>query len=299
MKNMLISMVLLLLLSCNSDDHEIVPEPIENLTSTIEYNQINDVAPNFLSLDVYYTSDLTNKKPIIVYVHGGGWSIGDKTNQLDNKIDLFKSLNYILVSVNYRLSPFPFDVSNPNRIKYPLHNIDIADALNWVYNNIDQYGGNKNKIALMGHSAGAHLVALTGTNKHFLEEVGLSLNTIKGVAVIDTKGYDIIEQVTNGTNQEMYMNAFGIEVDQNRDASPIFNVENSGSYPKFFIAKRGSSQRIEYADEFINTLQINGVSVSQVNGSIYDHAGINNAIGEANETLITDSLKQFLTDCFE
>lgn len=292
-------MVLLLLLSCNSDDHEIVPEPIENLTSTIEYNQINDVAPNFLSLDVYYTSDLTNKKPIIVYVHGGGWSIGDKTNQLDNKIDLFKSLNYILVSVNYRLSPFPFDVSNPNRIKYPLHNIDIADALNWVYNNIDQYGGNKNKIALMGHSAGAHLVALTGTNKHFLEEVGLSLNTIKGVAVIDTKGYDIIEQVTNGTNQEMYMNAFGIEVDQNRDASPIFNVENSGSYPKFFIAKRGSSQRIEYADEFINTLQINGVSVSQVNGSIYDHAGINNAIGEANETLITDSLKQFLTDCFE
>ena len=296
---MFISLVLLLLLSCNSDDHEIVPEPIENLTSTIEYNQINDVAPNFLSLDVYYTSDLTNKKPIIVYVHGGGWSIGDKTNQLDNKIDLFKSLNYILVSVNYRLSPFPFDVSNPNRIKYPLHNIDIADALNWVYNNIDQYGGNKNKIALMGHSAGAHLVALTGTNKHFLEEVGLSLNTIKGVAVIDTKGYDIIEQVTNGTNQEMYMNAFGIEVDQNRDASPIFNVENSGSYPKFFIAKRGSSQRIEYADEFINTLQINGVSVSQVNGSIYDHAGINNAIGEANETLITDSLKQFLTDCFE
>jgi len=299
MKNMLISMVLLLLLSCNSDDHEIVPEPIENLTRTIEYNQINNVIPNLLSLDVYYTSDLTNKKPIIVYVHGGGWSIGDKTNQLDNKIDLFKSLNYILVSVNYRLSPFPFDVSNPNRIKYPLHNIDIADALNWVYNNIDQYGGNKNKIALMGHSAGAHLVALTGTNKHFLEEVGLSLNTIKGVAVIDTKGYDIIEQVTNGTNQEMYMNAFGIEVDQNRDASPIFNVENSGSYPKFFIAKRGSSQRIEYADEFINTLQINGVSVSQVNGSIYDHAGINNAIGEANETLITDSLKQFLTDCFE
>lgn len=292
-------MVLLLLLSCNSDDHEIVPEPIENLTRTIEYNQINNVIPNLLSLDVYYTSDLTNKKPIIVYVHGGGWSIGDKTNQLDNKIDLFKSLNYILVSVNYRLSPFPFDVSNPNRIKYPLHNIDIADALNWVYNNIDQYGGNKNKIALMGHSAGAHLVALTGTNKHFLEEVGLSLNTIKGVAVIDTKGYDIIEQVTNGTNQEMYMNAFGIEVDQNRDASPIFNVENSGSYPKFFIAKRGSSQRIEYADEFINTLQINGVSVSQVNGSIYDHAGINNAIGEANETLITDSLKQFLTDCFE
>ena len=210
-----------------------------------------------------------------------------------------QSLNYLLISVNYRLSPFPFDISNPNRIKYPNHNIDIADALLWINDNIEQYGGNKDKMALLGHSAGAHLVALTGTNKRFLENIGLGLSSIKGVAVIDTEGFDINEQVTNGDNQNMYINAFGTDTIINIDASPIYNVLNTLSYPKFFIAKRGSSQRIGYANDFINVLETNGVSVSQVNGSAYDHSGINNAIGKPNETLITNALKGFFEGCFE
>jgi arylformamidase len=74
--------------------------------------------------------------------------VGDKSSQIENKINLFRSLNYILISVNYRLSPFPFEISNTNRIKYPDHSIDIADALLWIHNNLEDFGGNKNKIAL-------------------------------------------------------------------------------------------------------------------------------------------------------
>jgi hypothetical protein len=107
------------------------------------------------------------------------------------------------------------------------------------------------------------------------------------------------EQVTNGDNQNMYINAFGTDTIINIDASPIYNVIDTLSYPKFFIAKRGSSQRIGYANDFINVLETNGVSVSQVNGSAYDHSGINNAIGEPNETLITNALKGFFEGCFE
>lgn len=287
------------LFSCNKNNNEQITPTTDDLKTTIEYNQINGIDSNLLSLDIYYNSETNIQKPVIVYVHGGGWSIGDKSSQIENKINLFRSLNYILISVNYRLSPFPLDVSNPNRIKYPDHNIDIADALLWINNNMTHYGGNKNKIALLGHSAGAHLVALTGTNKSFLENVSLSLPNIKGIAVIDTEGYDINEQVTNGDNQNMYINAFGTDTTLNRNASPIYNVINSISYPKFFIAKRGSSQRIEYANDFITVLETNGVSVSQVNGSIYDHSGINNAIGAPNETLITNALNDFFEECFE
>jgi len=289
----------LLLFSCNKEDNEQITTAIDNLTATIEYKQINEIDSNLLSLDIYYNSDIAIQKPVIVYVHGGGWSIGDKSSQIENKVNLFRSLNYLLISVNYRLSPFPFDISNPNRIKYPNHNIDIADALLWINDNIEQYGGNKDKMALLGHSAGAHLVALTGTNKIFLENIGLGLSSIKGVAVIDTEGFDINEQVTNGDNQNMYINAFGTDTIINIDASPIYNVLNTLSYPKFFIAKRGSSQRIGYANDFINVLETNGVSVSQVNGSAYDHSGINNAIGKPNETLITNALKGFFEGCFE
>jgi len=289
----------LFLFSCNKDDSEQIIPTTDDLTTTIEYNQINGIDSDLLSLDIYYNSNVNIQKPVIIYVHGGGWSIGDKSSQIENKVNLFRSLNYILISVNYRLSPFPFDISNSNRIKYPDHNIDIADAFLWINNNIGQYGGNKNKMGLLGHSAGAHLVALTGTNGNFLESKGLSLSNIKGIAVIDTEGFDINEQIANGNNQNMYINAFGTDSTQNVGASPLYNVVNTISYPKFFIAKRGDSQRIGYANDFINILEANGVSVSQVNGSIYDHSGINNAIGEPNETLITNALKDFLVECFE
>lgn len=286
----------LLLLGCNKENNEQITT---NLTATIQYRQNDVTDPNLLSLDIYYNNEVNVKKPVIVYVHGGGWSIGDKTNQIENKINLFRSMNYIFISVNYRLSPFPFNISDPNRIKYPDHNIDIADALLWINNNIEQYGGNKDMMALLGHSAGAHLVALIGTNKKFIEQVGLSLLNIKGVAIIDTQSYDINEQVINGNNKNMYINAFGTNTITHIDASPIYNITNTISYPKFFIAKRGSSQRIKYANDFISILKSNKVSVSQINGSIYNHSEINNAIGKPNETLITIPLKQFFIECFE
>lgn len=219
--------------------------------------------------------------------------------KLEDKVNLFFSMDYLFVSVNYRLSPFPFEINNPDRIQFPTHNKDVANAIKWVYDHVEEYGGNKNKIALIGHSAGAHIVALTGTNSQFLEQVSLSLSYIKGVAVIDTQAYDVVEQVVNGTNQNMYINAFGTDEIQNRLASPIFNVNPNTDYPKFFIAKRGSAQRIAYADDFIEVLENNGVAVSQINGSIYNHIEINDAIGKQGETLITNPLKEFFSSCFE
>lgn len=290
---------LLLLFSCDSSDNEQLATTPENLSTTIEYKKIDGIDSNLLSLDIYYNSERGLQKPVVIYVHGGGWSIGDKSSQIENKINLFQSSNYIFISINYRLSPFPFEISNSNRIKYPDHNIDIADALLWISNNIGQYGGNKDKMVLLGHSAGAHLVALTGTNESFLQENGLNLSDIKGVAVIDTEGFDVDYQVKNGDLKNMYINAFGTDHALNINASPIYQLMITTAYPKFFIAKRGSDQRIEYADNFINVLETNGVSVSQVNGSVYDHEGINNAIGEANETLITNALMGFFEECFE
>jgi len=272
--------------------------PDEIIKKTVQYKSIEGIEENLLSLSVYYTEQQTNR-PVIIYIHGGGWSIGDKDQKLENKLNLFNELDYVFVSVNYRLSPFPFEINNPDRIQYPAHNIDIADTIKWVYEHIATYGGNPEKIALIGHSAGAHLVALTGTNSHFLQDVGLSLNTIKGVAVIDTQGYDIPNQVNNGDNKNMYLNAFGNDETLNREASPLFNLLVDQNYPNFFIAKRGSAQRIAYADEFITALQNIGITTFEVNGSVYNHSEINNAIGAENESLITDPLKDFFSLCFE
>ena len=297
MKHPLLPILLLLLLSCQKEDEAILDKTPTNLSTTIIYKEINGINPNLLSLDVYYNDLIESKKPVVVYIHGGGWAFGDKSNQLENKINLFQSLEYVLVSINYRLSPFPYEPDNPNRVMYPTHSIDVADAIKWIVENIGQYGGDATRIALLGHSAGAHLAALAATNQVFLKNVGLSFSNIKGVATIDTEGYDVLAKVQE--NNELYINAFGTDTHANTQASPILNITNSMAYPKFFVAKRGNPERLAIANNFINTLEQAGTWVAQVDGSTYSHEGINDAIGKPNETLVTNALKQFFEECFQ
>ncbi len=263
--------------------------------TTLEYKSIQTISPNLLSMDIYGYSQNDTPRPVVIYVHGGGWRIGDKSNKMDDKTALFNSLSYVFISINYRLSPVTPSSSDPNRIKYPDHNNDVADAIKWVVGNISKYGGNPSKIVLMGHSAGAHLVSLTGTSQAFLPARGLPLSSIKGVASIDTEGYD----VTTQSSDEIYQNAFGTDYNIQVQASSLYNVNASYNYPRFFIAKRGTASRIALADAFISKLQSAHVIVSQVNGSQYDHEGINDAIGNPSDTVITPALKTFLQQCFQ
>lgn len=283
------------LICCQKNDSTLEPVPKTYLKTTLQYKVLDGVDANLLSLDVYHYGEVKSSKPVVVYVHGGGFAVGDKANNMTNKQNLFSSLEYILVSVNYRLSPETYS-TNPNRVMYPSHNNDVADAIKWIYDNISRYGGNPQKMALLGHSAGAHLVALTGTSKHFLPARGLKLNFLKGVACIDTEGYDVVARCQE--NNQIYLNAFGQSNTFWAEASPINNLFSGNSYPNFFIAKRGSNTRMGYANAFISKLQSVGVTVSEITANQYDHEGINDAIGAAGETIITEPLKNFFAQCF-
>lgn len=261
---------------------------------TIRYKSLANTDDNLISLDLYSYAGISSPKPVVVYIHGGGWVTGDKANRLNNKTALFNSLHYLFVSVNYRLSPYPSDILNTNRIKYPDHNNDVADAVKWVIDSIGKYGGDPSKIVLLGHSSGAHLVSLTGTSQLFLPARNILLSSLKGIASIDTEGYDVISQ----SSEELYINAFGKDQHIQAQASPVYNLTTSHTYPPFFIAKRGTPERIALANAFISKLQLTGTPVTQVNGSQYDHEGINDAIGNPNDTVITPVLTSFLQNCF-
>jgi len=296
-KNLKILLLPLFILSgCKNDDGGINPTTKTYSKVTIQYKSITGVDANLLSLDVYHFEQTTPQKPVVVYVHGGAFAIGDKANGMTNKQNLFSSLDYILVSVNYRLSPETYS-TDPNRVMFPTHHNDVADAIEWVFDNISAYGGNPQKIALLGHSAGAQLIALIGTSNNFLPAKNLPLHTLKGVACIDTEGYDVEARCNEGN--EVYLNAFGQANTFWQQASPIENLFNDTVYPPFFIAKRGSSTRIGYANDFISKLQSVGVSVSETTANQYDHEGINDAIGAPGETAITEPLKTFFSQCFQ
>lgn len=107
-------LVLMSLVNCSkSDSSPVLPS---YLKTTVQYKQVNGVDANLLSLDIYHFGESSTEKPVIIYVHGGAFAIGDKANSMTNKQNLFSSLSYILVSVNYRLSPSTYS-TDPNRIK--------------------------------------------------------------------------------------------------------------------------------------------------------------------------------------
>src|SRR5262245_53612178 len=69
-------------------------------------------------LDLYVPDGVTRKdsRPLVVYVHGGAWQVGDKGNQIADKRDLFTGAGYLFASLNYRLSPVDTSTLDPARI---------------------------------------------------------------------------------------------------------------------------------------------------------------------------------------
>lgn len=108
-------------------------------------------------IDVYDAPTLHDEthpkgaKPVFLYIHGGGWVIGNKREQGRPLVHLLASRGWLCFSTNYRLSP---------RATFPEHIIDVKRAIAWVRQHAPEYGGDASFLALGGGSAGGHLAAL-------------------------------------------------------------------------------------------------------------------------------------------
>lgn len=97
-----------------------------------------------------YTPSTTQKMPVLIYLHGGGWTLGDLDSHDELCRRLAKAANCIVVSVDYRLAP-----ENP----HPAGLEDSLAAIKWVSENADSFGGNPELLAVGGDSAGGQLSA--------------------------------------------------------------------------------------------------------------------------------------------
>lgn len=89
--------------------------------------------------------------PVLVYIHGGAWVIGDKRQQGIPLMHELIERGWVCVAINYRLSP---------RATWPAHITDCKRAVAWVREHIEEYGGDPGFIAVSGGSAGGHLASL-------------------------------------------------------------------------------------------------------------------------------------------
>ena len=184
-------------------------------------------------LDVYAPAAAKNL-PVVVWIHGGGWRAGDKT-EIATKPLAFTQKGLVFVAVNYRFVPHvPMDTL-PR---------DIAKAVRWVHDHIGQRGGDPKRILLMGHSAGAQLAALVCTDDRFLKAEGLSLAILKGCVPVDGDTYDVPLQVATTAARRKSLGQpdpkFGYEEkfgppDRQRDLSTVRHIARNKGIPPFLI----------------------------------------------------------------
>jgi acetyl esterase/lipase len=132
--------------------------PVKNIfpEGTVFYQNIhyvNDTLQKHL-LDIYLPPHAKKNLPLIVWIHGGAWMQNDKYSDMDymkNTVKGFIDSGYALASINYRYST---DSVFPAQIK------DCNSAVEFLYLNASKYNIDKNKIAVIGFSAGGHLASL-------------------------------------------------------------------------------------------------------------------------------------------
>ena len=238
----------------------------------------------YRALDIYIPG-CDKKYPVIFFVHGGAWSVGDKSHHTAKGL-YFAKKGYVFVNVNYRLAP---DVS------YPDFAYDVAQALSWVYNHIGEYCGDNQKIYLMGHSAGGHLVALISYDEKFLNKYGLDASIVKGLILLDGGGYDIVNVYESYPvlYSLLFKKAFGEDLNILRDASPIYHLDEVEYVPPTLIIYTNWELTQVSAERLIDKLDSIGASFETFYAQGKTHDTVSRDIGKPGDET-TEIILKFL-----
>ena len=265
--------------------------PTATLPTTVAYRAIPGVDRDATSLDIHAPAKPC-RAPVVVWVHGGGYHVGDKANQIAAKARLFNSKGWILVSVNYRLTV----AGDPSSAHYPDHYEDVAAALGWISKNIRNYGGDQSRLALLGHSAGADIVANVADQTRFLHAQGLPMATVDCVAPLDTEGFDKLTSVGD-EDSAMWESALGNEPDYLTKTSATRFIAETPKLADTFTVFRGDATRQSIEKAYATKVATTGAAVTLVDARGLTHAEVSSRIGASGDTVITPPLVAFLSRC--
>jgi len=210
--------------------------------------------------DVYAPPHARNA-PVIFMVHGGGWRRGDKAMSriVDNKAAHWVPKGYVFISVNYRLDVDALEQAN-----------DIARALDVAQKRASEWGGDRTKFILMGHSAGAHLVALVAAR---------NTAPLAGTVVLDSAALDVVS-VMQSRHFRFYDDAFGSDPAKWRAASP-FHAATKKTAPMLVVCSSRRATSCTQAHAFVNRLTTLGTRASVLEENL-SHRQINEELGETS-----------------
>ena len=216
--------------------------------------------------------------PLVLFVHGGGWSRGSKDNATGRALPAHMlAQGYAFAAIDYRLVP---DATVEQQAG------DVAAALAHVLGRADNLGIDRSRVVLMGHSAGAHLAALVGTDERYLRAAGLAFADIDGVIANDGAAYDVPQQMAQAGRfmAGTYAQAFGTDAVRQRALSPTLNAAAPNA-PAFLLLHVQRADGIAQANALASALRRAGTSVeigSFAGQGLRGHAEINRKLGQAD-----------------
>jgi acetyl esterase/lipase len=214
--------------------------------------------------------------PLVIFVHGGGWKRGDKRSATGPaKVTHFLGEGYAFASIDYRLVP---DATVEKQAQ------DVADAVAALIVRAKTLGFDPGKVVLMGHSAGAHLAALVGTDMRYLRKAGLPPESLAGIIPIDGAAYDVSRQIMQGGNfmRQTYVVTFGEDAARQRALSPTLQAErpNAPAFLILHVAREDGTAQSQALGQALNAAgtpaQVRGFAGTGLRG----HMEINRRLGE-------------------
>lgn len=243
--------------------------------------------PDRTSLDLYVPAGC-GQVPVVVWVHGGGWKMGDKTGgQVERKAQWAASLGAALASVNYRLS------TPGSGVMWPDHGEDVAAAIAWIQREGASLGLDTDRLVLLGHSAGAHLVSIVGAHPSLLADADGDAARIACIIALDFS-FDL----ETGPAQALIANAFGVDPAVLADASPNVHIERNGApVAHFLVVTRGGPTRVAEARGFVDLVNGSGGEAALLDANPYTHEQVSSQLGVPGEGIVTPRVGAFAASC--
>ena len=227
-------------------------------------------------LDFWRAKNASNPAPLVIFVHGGGWKRGSKDNATGQwKPAHYTAAGYGFASINYRLVP---------AATVEQQAADVAASLKALLDRAGELGIDRSRVVLMGHSAGAHLVALVGTDDRYLRGASLSLNDIDGVIPIDGAAYDVPAQMRQAgpMMKKTYEQAFGTEPERQRALSPTLQAAQPNA-AAFLLPHVQRKDGVRQSNELAATLKRAGTAAETASfpgEGLRGHGEINRRMGD-------------------
>ncbi len=219
-------------------------------------------------MDIYYPTKGKGSLPVVLWIHGGGFVLGDKEVTKEYAMTLANQ-GYVVANINYALAP---------EHKYPTPIIQVNQALQFLKGNVAKYGGDIDRLFIGGNSAGAQMasqIAAMISNSQFSSSMGItpavSRNELHGVILFcgmyDMDTLKLAGTTFAGASMETFMWSYtGVRDYQNYSkADEISTVKHvTSNYPAAFVSVGDADPLQPQSIELLKVIRSHGVDVDAV-----------------------------------